>query len=98
MQRIHNWKELHLCNPPGERRYIHIDSVFSTQVERELIETIGTETAPKSARKLVKHVRQNSAQRRGAHATAIKLHVAIRRLTAFPVRTMHRPISSSVPF
>jgi hypothetical protein len=49
MQRIHNWKELHLCNPPGERRYIHIDSLFSTQVERELIETIGTETAPKSA-------------------------------------------------
>ena len=49
MQRIHNWKELHLCHPPGERRYIHIDSLFSTQVERELIETIGTETAPKSA-------------------------------------------------
>jgi len=49
MQRIHNWKELHLCNPPGERRYIHIDSLFSTQVERELIETIATEAAPKSA-------------------------------------------------
>jgi hypothetical protein len=38
-----------LCHPPGERRYIHIDSLFSTQVERELIETIGTETAPNSA-------------------------------------------------
>ena len=49
MQRIHNWKELHLYHPPGERRYIHIDSPFSTQVERELIETIATETAPKSA-------------------------------------------------
>jgi len=49
MQRIHNWKELHLCNPPGERRCIYIDSLFSTQVERDLIETIGTETAPKSA-------------------------------------------------
>ena len=28
MQRIHNWKELHLCHPPGERRYIHIDCVL----------------------------------------------------------------------
>jgi hypothetical protein len=49
MQRIHNWKELHLCHPPGERSYIHIDSLFSTQVEWDLIETIATETAPKSA-------------------------------------------------
>jgi hypothetical protein len=37
----------------------------STQVERQLIETIATEAAPKSARKLLKHMRQNSAQRRG---------------------------------
>jgi hypothetical protein len=48
MRRIHKWKELHSCHPPGERRYIHIDSVFSTQVERELIETIAVENAPKS--------------------------------------------------
>jgi hypothetical protein len=40
---------LNLCHPPGERRYIHIDLLFSTQVERKLIETIATETAPKSA-------------------------------------------------
>jgi hypothetical protein len=49
MQRIHNWKELDFCHPPAERRYIHIDSLFSTQVEWDLIETIATETAPKSA-------------------------------------------------
>jgi hypothetical protein len=30
MQRIHNWKELLLCHPPGKRRYIHIDLLFST--------------------------------------------------------------------
>ena len=35
-----NWKELNLCHPPGERRYIHIDSLFSTQVEWDLIETM----------------------------------------------------------
>jgi hypothetical protein len=65
MQRIHNWKELHLCHPPGERRYIHIDSLFSTQVERELIEPIATETEPKSAPQISEAMRQNSAQKRG---------------------------------
>jgi TnpA family transposase len=40
MPRIRNWKELNLCHPPGERRYIHIDSLFSTQVEWDLIETM----------------------------------------------------------
>jgi Tn3 transposase DDE domain len=40
MPRIRNWKELNLCHPPGERSYIHIDSLFSTQVEWDLIETM----------------------------------------------------------
>ncbi len=33
-------KNGNLCHPPGERRYIHIDSLFSTQVEWDLIETM----------------------------------------------------------
>ena len=40
MPRIRHWKELNLCHPPGEYRYLHIDSLFSTQAEWDLIETM----------------------------------------------------------
>jgi hypothetical protein len=40
MPRIRHWKELNLCRPPGEHRYLHIDSLFNTQAEWHLIETI----------------------------------------------------------
>ena len=40
MPRIRHWKELNLCRPPGEHRYLHIDSLFSTQAEWDLIETM----------------------------------------------------------
>jgi hypothetical protein len=38
--RIRHWKELNLCRPPGEHRYLHIDSLFNTQAEWHLIETM----------------------------------------------------------
>jgi hypothetical protein len=37
MPRIRHWKELNLCRPPGEHRYLHIDSLFNTQAEWDLI-------------------------------------------------------------
>ena len=40
MPRIRHWKELNLCRPPGEHRYLHIDSLFNTQAEWHLIETM----------------------------------------------------------
>src|SRR5260370_19224741 len=40
MPRIRHWKELNLGRPPGEHRYLHIDSLFNTQVEWDLIETM----------------------------------------------------------
>jgi len=40
MPRIRHWKELNLCRPPGEHRYFHIDSLFNTQAEWHLIETM----------------------------------------------------------
>jgi TnpA family transposase len=40
MPRIRHWKELNLCHPPGECRYLHIDSLFSIQAEWDLIETM----------------------------------------------------------
>ncbi len=40
MPRIRHWKELNLCRPPGEHRYLHIDSLFNTQAEWDLIETM----------------------------------------------------------
>jgi TnpA family transposase len=40
MPRIRHWKELNLCHPPGEHRYLHIDSLFNTQADWDLIETM----------------------------------------------------------
>ena len=40
MPRIRHWKELNLCRPHGEHRYLHIDSLFNTQAEWDLIETM----------------------------------------------------------
>jgi len=40
MPRIRHWKELNLCRPPGEHRYLHIDSLFNTQADWDLIETM----------------------------------------------------------
>jgi TnpA family transposase len=40
MPRIRHWKELNLCRPPGEPRYLHFDSLFNTQAEWHLIETM----------------------------------------------------------
>jgi TnpA family transposase len=39
MPRIRHWKELNLCHPPGEHRYLHIDSLFNNQADWDLIET-----------------------------------------------------------
>lgn len=39
MPRIRNWKDLNFCRPDLEARYSHIDSLFSTNVDWELIET-----------------------------------------------------------
>jgi TnpA family transposase len=40
MPRIRNWKNLNLCRPSSNHRYVHIDSLFSTQADLNLIETM----------------------------------------------------------
>ncbi len=40
MPRIRNWKDLNLCRPSDAHRYAHIDSLFTTQVDWDLIETM----------------------------------------------------------
>lgn len=39
MPRIRNWKDLDFCRPDPEARYSHIDSLFSRNVNWDLIET-----------------------------------------------------------
>lgn len=40
MPRIRNWKNLNLCRLSSQRRYTHIDSLLSDQVNWDLIETM----------------------------------------------------------
>lgn len=40
MPRIRNWKDLNLCRPSYNSSYTHIDSLFSTQADWNLIETM----------------------------------------------------------
>ena len=40
MPRIRNWKNLHMCRPSAEHRYAHIDSLFTAQVDWDLIESM----------------------------------------------------------
>lgn len=40
MPRIRNWKDLNLCRSNSDQRYIHIESLFSTDVDWNLIETM----------------------------------------------------------
>jgi len=40
MPRIRNWKDLNLCRSNSDQRHIHIESLFSTNVDWDLIETM----------------------------------------------------------